>query len=162
MKNRQRFEKLLGLRKMRLQIAVNALSVQQMLVNDAESQRSKAYNAMLELAAELTARDDENRQNLTGNTVSQAMLERYRQDILAIDQELARSADSHSRASEHLDHMRTDLAKTLADYLARKKSLEQLEAAFEAEQRTASLLRAEMEDDDRDDFHKTSLSAGRA
>ncbi|SDP45340.1 hypothetical protein SAMN05443582_10521 [Phyllobacterium sp. OV277] len=162
MKNRQRFEKLVRLRKMRLQIAINALSVQQRHVNDAESLKLKAHNNMLELAAELNARDDENRRNMTGNTVSQATLERYHQDIQDIDRQLAASANAHSRASAYLDQMRVDLEKRSAEYLARQKSLEQLEAAFQQEMSAEALLRAEMEDEDRDDFHSSPLNAGRA
>ncbi|MBA8879552.1 hypothetical protein [Phyllobacterium myrsinacearum] len=161
MKNQQRYEKLVRLRKMRLQIAVNALSVQQTLVNDAEWRKYRAHAEMLELAAALNARDDENRQNLTGNTVSQATLERYRQEILAIDQQLAESADTHTQASTHLDQMRIDLSKRSADYLARKKSLEQLEAAFQQEMDAAALLRTEMEDEERDVFHTSSPNAWR-
>ncbi|QND54420.1 hypothetical protein HB779_21095 (plasmid) [Phyllobacterium sp. 628] len=150
------------LRKLRLQIAVNALTVQQTLVSNAEAQKQKTYNDMLHLAAELNARDEENRRNLTGNTVSQATLERYRQDILAIDQQLAESADSHAQAREHLEQMRSDLTKKSADYLAKKKSLEQLETAFQEENNAAALLQAEIEDEDRDEFHSPTLNAGRA
>jgi hypothetical protein len=162
LKDRQKYEKLVRLRKLRVQIAINALSVQQRLVNEAKLQEMKAHGDLLELTAELNERDDDTRRGLVGNTISQAKLKRYRHNMLAIDQQLAEGAASYASASSHRDQMQADLAVRTADYAAQKKSLEQLESAFHDRIKAATLLQAELDDEDRDDFHSPNASASRA
>lgn len=159
MKDQQRYEKLVRLRKLRVQIATNTLSAQQRLVNEAKLQELNAHGDLLELTAELNKRDDENGRSLLGNTISQVKLKRYRHDMLAIDQQRAESAASYASASTHRDQMQANLAVRSADYAAQKKSLEQLESAFHNRINAATLLQAELDDEDRDDFHSPNVSA---